>query len=66
MNFYSASLFLLFFTFAFIAMDEFIAKPVRRRRLEARRDKDPLVKRALEIAEMVEKREAAAEAAAKK
>ncbi len=69
MDFYSGSLFLLFFTFAFIAMDEFIAKPVRRRRLEARRDKDPLVKRALDIAEMVEKRDReheAAEAAKKK
>ena len=56
MNFYSASLFLLFFTFAFIAMDEYIAKPMRRRRLQQKAKTDPEVRRALEIAEMVEKR----------
>ena len=56
MNFYSASLFLLFFTFAFIAMDEYIAKPIRRKRMQEKAKTDPEVRRALDIAEMVEKR----------
>lgn len=53
MNFYTASIFLTLFTIAFILMDEWIAKPIRRRRLEARRDTDPEVRRALEISERV-------------
>ena len=57
MNFYTASLFLLFFTFAFIAMDEYIAKPIRRRRMQEKAKTDPLVRRALEIAAEVEARE---------
>ena len=56
MNFYTASLFLLFFTFAFIAMDEYIAKPIRRKRLIEKAKTDPDIKRALEIAEEVERR----------
>jgi len=56
MNFYTASLFLLFFTFAFIAMDEYIAKPIRRKRLIEKAKTDPEIKRALEIAEEVERR----------
>ena len=55
MNFYTASLFLLFFTFAFIAMDEYIAKPIRRKRLIEKAKTDPEIKRALEIAERVER-----------
>jgi len=56
MNFYTASLFLLFFTFAFIAMDEYIAKPIRRKRLIEKAKTDPDIKRALEIAAEVERR----------
>jgi len=56
MNFYTAGLFLLFFTFAFIAMDEYIAKPIRRKRLVEKAKTDPEIKRALEIAEEVERR----------
>ena len=56
MNFYTASLFLLCFTFAFIAMDEYIAKPIRRKRLIEKAKTDPDIKRALEIAEEVERR----------
>jgi hypothetical protein len=56
MNFYTAGLFLLFFTFAFIAMDEYIAKPIRRKRLIEKAKTDPEIKRALEIAEEVERR----------
>jgi len=56
MNFYTASLFLLFFTFAFIAMDEYIAKPIRRKRLIEKAKTDPEIKRALEIADEVERR----------
>jgi len=55
MNFYTGSLFLLFFTFAFIAMDEYIAKPIRRRRMQEKAKTDPEVRRALEIAERVER-----------
>jgi len=58
MNFYTASLFLLFFTFAFIAMDEYIAKPIRRKRLIEKAKTDPEIKRALEIAERVEREHA--------
>jgi hypothetical protein len=56
MNFYTAGLFLLFFTFAFIAMDEYIAKPIRRKRLIEKAKTDPEIKRALEIADEVERR----------
>ena len=56
MNFYTAGLFLLFFTFAFIAMDEYIAKPIRRKRLIENAKTDPEIKRALEIADEVERR----------
>jgi hypothetical protein len=55
MNFYTGSLFLLFFTFAFIAVDEYIAKPLRRRRMQEKAKTDPEVRRALEIAERVER-----------
>jgi len=55
MNFYTGSLFLLFFTFAFIAMDEYIAKPIRRRRMQEKAKTDPEVRRALEIADRVER-----------
>jgi len=58
MNFYTASLFLLFFTFAFIAMDEYIAKPIRRKRLIEKAKTDPEIKRALEITERVEREHA--------
>ena len=61
MNFYTASLFLLFFTFAFIAMDEYIAKPIRRKRLIEKAKHDPEIKRALEIAERVEREHAGQE-----
>ena len=46
----------MLFTVGFILMDEYIAKPIRRRRLEARAKTDPKARRALEIAEMVAKR----------
>ncbi len=55
MNFYTGTLFLLFFTFAFIAMDEYVAKPIRRRRMQEKAKTDPEVRRALEIAERVER-----------
>ena len=56
LDFYSTTIFLLMFTFAFIAMDEYIAKPWRRKRLQEKAKTDPFVKRALEIAEEVERR----------
>ncbi len=52
-TFGNAGLFLIFFTIAFILMDEYVAKPIRRSRLERRAKTEPKVKRALEIAEQV-------------
>ena len=52
-TFENAGLFLIFFTIAFILMDEYVAKPIRRSRLEKRALTEPKVKRALEIAEEV-------------
>ena len=56
-SFANAGIFLILFTFAFILMDEYIAKPLRRRRLERRAVNEPKVRQALEIAEMVAARE---------
>jgi hypothetical protein len=58
MNFYSASLILILFTVAFILMDEYVAKPIRRKRLQEKAKTDPVVRRALEIAAEVERRHA--------
>jgi hypothetical protein len=52
-TFGNAGLFLIFFTVAFILMDEYIAKPIRRSRLERLAKTDPKIRRALEIAEEV-------------
>ena len=52
-NFSNAGIFLILFTIAFILMDEYIAKPLRRSRLERRAATDPKVREALEIAEKV-------------
>lgn len=49
-DFSNAGIFLILFTVAFILMDEYIAKPLRRRRLERRAATEPKVRRALEIA----------------
>ena len=49
-TFGNAGLFLIFFTIAFILMDEYVAKPIRRARLEKQAKTDPKVRRALEIA----------------
>ena len=49
-TFANAGLFLIFFTIAFILMDEYVAKPIRRSRLERLAKTDPKVRRALEIA----------------
>jgi hypothetical protein len=56
-SFSSAGIFLILFTIAFILMDEYIAKPLRRRRLERRAATEPKVRKALEIAEMVAARQ---------
>jgi hypothetical protein len=55
-TFSNAGIFLILFTIAFILMDEYVAKPLRRRRLERRAHTEPKVRRALEIAEMVAQR----------
>jgi hypothetical protein len=47
--------FLTLFTIAFILMDEYIAKPIRHKRMVEKAKTDPEVKRALEIGEEVEK-----------
>ena len=56
-SFANAGIFLILFTFAFILMDEYVAKPLRRRRLERRAVTEPKVRKALEIAEMVAARQ---------
>jgi hypothetical protein len=56
-TFANAGIFLILFTFAFILMDEYVAKPLRRRRLERRAVTEPKVRKALEIAEMVAARQ---------
>jgi hypothetical protein len=56
-TFSNAGIFLILFTIAFILMDEYIAKPIRRRRLEERAKTDPKVRRALEIAAEVAARQ---------
>jgi hypothetical protein len=56
-TFSNAGIFLILFTIAFILMDEYVAKPIRRRRLEERAKTDPKVRRALEIAAEVEARQ---------
>ena len=55
-TFSNAGIFLVLFTIGFILMDEYIAKPIRRRRLEERAKTDPKARRALDISEMVAKR----------
>lgn len=49
-TFANAGVFLILFTFGFILMDEYIAKPLRRARLERRAKTEPKVRRALEVA----------------
>jgi hypothetical protein len=49
-TFENAGIFLIFFTIAFILMDEYVAKPIRRARLEKRAKTEPKVRKALEIA----------------
>ena len=58
-SFSNAGVFLILFTIAFILMDEYIAKPLRRRRLERRALTEPKVREALAIAERVAARERA-------
>ena len=52
-TFENAGLFLVLFTVAFILMDEYIAKPIRRARLEKRAKTEPRVREVLEIAKKV-------------
>jgi hypothetical protein len=56
-NFSNAGIFLILFTIAFILMDEYIAKPWRRARLERLAKTDPKVREALEVAARVAARE---------
>jgi hypothetical protein len=56
-TFSNAGIFLIFFTIAFILMDEYIAKPWRRSRLEKLALTDPKVREALEVAKKVAARE---------
>lgn len=59
MDFWTATIALSAFTAAFIAMDEWVARPIRRRRLEKRAATDPEVRRALDVAAEVAKRDPA-------
>jgi hypothetical protein len=56
-TFSNAGVVLILFTIAFILMDEYIAKPLRRRRLERRAATEPKVREALEIAKKVAARQ---------
>jgi hypothetical protein len=56
-TFSNAGIFLILFTIGFILADEYIAKPMRRRRLERRAKTEPKVRRALEIAAEVAARQ---------
>ena len=58
-TFSNAGVFLILFTIAFILMDEYQAKPLRRRRLERRALTEPKVRKALEVGKMVAARERA-------
>lgn len=51
MTAFNATIILTVFTVIFILMDEYVAKPIRRRRLEARRESDPKARALLEVAE---------------
>ncbi len=66
MTAFNATIILTVFTVLFILMDEYIAKPLRRRRLEERRESDPEARKLLEVAEkaarMIAEREKAAAA----
>ena len=55
MTLIGTSLFLTIFTIAFILMDEYIAKPIRHKRMVEKAKTDPEVRAALEVGEMVEK-----------
>ena len=52
----SAGIFLVVFTILFILMDEYIAKPLRKRRLETRAETEPEIRKVLEIAARVHAR----------
>jgi flagellar biosynthesis/type III secretory pathway M-ring protein FliF/YscJ len=49
-NLTNSSVILVVFTVLFILMDEYIAKPIRHRRLQEKAKADPEVRRILEIA----------------
>lgn len=56
-SFYNAGIFLVLFTIGFILMDEYVAKPLRRKRLERRAVTEPKVRKALEVAARVAARQ---------
>lgn len=49
-NITNTTVFLVFFTILFVLMDEYIAKPYRRRRIEELKKRDPEMRRILERA----------------
>ena len=55
MTLVGTTLFLTLFTIAFILMDEYIAKPIRHRRMVEQAKTDPEVAAALKLGEEVEK-----------
>ena len=50
---WSTAAILVGFTIVFILLDEFVAKPVRRYRMEQKAKTDPVVREALEISDRV-------------
>ena len=55
MSLLGTTLFLVVFTVVFILMDEYVAKPIRHRRMVQKAKTDPDVRKALQIGEEVEK-----------
>jgi hypothetical protein len=55
LNIYNTSILLVVFTIAFILADEYIAKPIRLRRMRERAKTDPEVRAALELSDRVHK-----------
>jgi hypothetical protein len=55
LNVWNTSILLIVFTILFVLMDEYVAKPIRLRRMREQAKTDPEVRQALEIADRVHK-----------
>ena len=55
LNVYNTSVLLIVFTILFVLMDEYLAKPIRLRRMREKAKTDPEVRQALELSDRVHK-----------